>query len=301
MVEPLNDSAFEFKSIVFATDLSPASQNAGSYASALSRHFGAQLIAVHAFTLHQAALEVEMEKMKASHQRVILNQDLLLAAQSLKSGVGTTETALIEGDPREAIPALAQLRQPALIVTGTHGGGSIDRLLLGSTAEGILRHSTGPVLTVGPRVRQLDQGNLKIGRILYATDCTTEAPYAAPLACALANSFLAELDVLHVAHSPEMRQPEQLSRLQEYFYRAVEQAAPSETMHICQPNPFVSMGSPHDRILAHIEDRRIDLLVLGLRRSSHLGMQNRTAGAFPIVVQSTCPVVTSAFGAFRKS
>ena len=300
MAEPLGDSIFKFRSIVFATDFSPASQNAGSYASALSRHFEAQLIVVHAFTLHQAALEMEMEKMKASHQRIILNQDLLLAAQLLKSGAGETEAVLVEGDPREVIPAFAQLKRPALIVAGTHGGGSIDRLLLGSTAEGILRHSSGPALTVGPRVNQLGHESLKIGRILYATDCTAEGAHAAPLAIALADSFSAELDVLNVAHSHDIDRPEQMNRLQEYFYGAVEKVIPSEVRHICQPHTFVSVGSPHSQILAHIRDRAIDLLVLGLRRNSHLGMQNRTAGVFPIVVESTCPVVTSAFGSIYK-
>ncbi|MBS1822996.1 MAG: universal stress protein [Acidobacteria bacterium] len=300
MTEPLRNLAFEFKSVVFATDLSPASQNAGTYASAMSRHFGAQLIAIHAFTLHQAALEVEMEKMKASHQRIILNRDLLLAAQTLKSGVGETETVLLEGDPREAIPAFALLRQPALIVAGTHGGGSIDRLLLGSTAEGILRHFSGPALVVGPKVKQLGPENLSVGRILYATDCTTEAAHAAPLAIALAHSFSAQLDVLHVAHSQEIDQPEQLRRLQEYFHAAVEKIVPSEITHICQPHTFVSAGSPHTRIISHIKERQIDLLVLGLHRNRHLGMQNHTAGAFSIIVESACPVVTSAFGSIDK-
>lgn len=283
-----------FKSIVFATDFSPTSQNAGSYASALSMHFGAQLVAVHAFTLHQEALEVEMEKMKASHQRVVLNQDLLLAAQSLKSGIGETEAVLVEGDPREVIPAFAQLRYPALIVAGTHGGGSIDRILLGSTSEGILRHSNGPVLTVGPRVFQLGQRDLNIRRILYVTDCTVEVAHAAPLASALANSFSAELDLLHVSRSHEIDHSEQLNRLQEYFYRSVEKVIPSAVRNLCQPNTFVSEGSPHAQILAHIKDRVIDLLVLGIHRSSHSDIQNLTAGIFPIIIESTCPVVTSA-------
>jgi nucleotide-binding universal stress UspA family protein len=35
---------------------------------------------------------------------------------------------------------------------GTHGRGSLDRFVLGSTTEGVLRHSSGPALTVGPNV-----------------------------------------------------------------------------------------------------------------------------------------------------
>ena len=48
--------AIQLDSIVFATDFSPASQNAGLYASAVSVRFGTSLVVAHAFTLTQAAL-----------------------------------------------------------------------------------------------------------------------------------------------------------------------------------------------------------------------------------------------------
>jgi hypothetical protein len=74
------------------------------------------------------------------------------------------------------IPVLARIKGPALIVLGTHGGGSIDRFVLGSTAEGILPHSSGPALTVGPNVNILRAGALNIRRILYDSEalrCST--------------------------------------------------------------------------------------------------------------------------------
>ena len=39
-----------------------------------------------------------------------------------------------------------------LLVVGTHGRTGLGKLLLGSVAENILRHSPCPVLTVGPKV-----------------------------------------------------------------------------------------------------------------------------------------------------
>ncbi len=289
-------SAIQLDSIIFATDFSPASQNAGLYASALSVHFGTGLVIAHAFTLVQAALEVEAEKPLGSQQRITLNHDLTLAAEILEAGRGPTEPVLLQGDPCKVIPLLAQRRKPALLVLGTHGGGSIDRFILGSTAEGILRHSSGPALTVGPNVNILRAGALNIRRILYATDCTTEAAHAAPVALALANEFVAELDVLNVVRSREIDHPEQLHRLQEHFYGAVEAIMPHDAGQVCEPHTFVSVGLPDAEILNHINEREIDLLVLGLRRNTHLGMQNRTSGAFPIVVKAKCPVITVAAG-----
>ena len=250
----------------------------------------------HAFTLVQAALEVEAEKPHASQQRITLNHELMLTAEILDAGQGTTGYILLEGDPCKVIPVLAKDKGPALIVLGTHGGGSIDRFVLGSTAEGILRHSSGPALTVGPNVNILQAGALKIRRILYATDCTAEAAHAAPVAMALADAFSAELDVLNVVRSREIDHPEQLHRLQKHFYGAVEAIMPHDAGQICEPHTFVSVGLPHTEILNHIREREIDLLVLGLRRNTHLGMQNRTSGAFPIIVKARCPVITVAAG-----
>lgn len=289
-------SAIQLDSIVFATDFSPASQNAGLYASAISMHFGINLVVAHAFTLLHAALEVEAEKPSKSQQRFNLNHELALTAQILDAGRGKTESVLLEGEPSRVIPVLAQLRKPALIVLGTHGGGSINRFVLGSKAEGILRHSSGPALTVGPNVDILQAGALKIRRILYATDCSPEAAHAAPAALALADAFSAHLDVLNVVRSNDVDRPEQLHRLQEHFSGAVEAILPRNAGTICEQDSFISVGHPHREILKHIVERNIDLLVLGLRRNTHLGMQNQTSGAFPIIVRAKCPVITVASG-----
>ena len=289
-------SVIQFNSIIFATDFSPASQNAGLYASAISVRFGARLVIAHAFTLVQAALEVEAEKPLASKQRINLNRDLTLTAEALDDGQGIGETVLLDGDPRRVIPVLAQRMSPALIVLGTHGGGSLDRFVLGSTAEGILRHSNGPALTVGPNVNILHAGALDIRRILYATDGTTEAAHAAPVAVALAEAFSAELDVLNVVRSSEIDHPEQLRRLQERLYGATAAILPHNAGQVCAPRTFVSVGQPHTEILKHVSEREIDLLILGLRRNGHLGMQNQTSGAFPIIVECKCPVITVATG-----
>ena len=289
--------AIQLDTVVFATDFSPASQNAGLYASAVSVRFGTNLVVAHAFTLTQAALEAETERPLASQQRRNLNHDLALAAEILDAGRGTTETVLLEGDPFQVIPVLVKSRSPALIVLGTHGRGSIDRHILGSTAEGILRHYYGSTLTIGPNVNILRAGALNIRRILYATDCTPEAAHAAPVAVALAEAFSSDLDVLNVVHSSDIDHPEQLHRLEQRFYGAVAAIMPHDAGKICHPHTFVHVGKPHTDILKHIEEREIDLLILGLHRNTHLGMQNRTSGAFPIIVKAKCPVITVALGA----
>lgn len=58
------------------------------------------------------------------------------------------ETAVVEGSPSREIITQAEEAACDLVVMGTHGRGGIDRLLLGSVAEKVVRGSSVPVLTV---------------------------------------------------------------------------------------------------------------------------------------------------------
>jgi len=53
-----------------------------------------------------------------------------------------------EGDPREEIIAVANEWGANIIVVGTHGRTGLTHLLMGSTAEYVVRHSKVPVLVV---------------------------------------------------------------------------------------------------------------------------------------------------------
>ncbi len=52
------------------------------------------------------------------------------------------------GDPKEAIIEYAIESKASIIVTGTHGRTGLSHLLMGSTAEYIIRHSPIPVLVI---------------------------------------------------------------------------------------------------------------------------------------------------------
>ncbi|QCS41733.1 universal stress protein [Natrinema versiforme] len=60
----------------------------------------------------------------------------------------TVETAVREGSPSQVIVNEADPLECDLVVMGTHGRGGIDRLLLGSVTERVVRRASVPVLTV---------------------------------------------------------------------------------------------------------------------------------------------------------
>lgn len=53
-----------------------------------------------------------------------------------------------EGDTVHGLLEFAAKREASMLVIGTHGRGLVERLLLGSVAEGIIRHATLPVVVV---------------------------------------------------------------------------------------------------------------------------------------------------------
>ena len=164
--------------------------------------------------------------------------------------------------------------------------------LLVSVAEKILRSSSWPSLTVGPKVKPVSSKTLLLKRILFATDFTPVAASAATSAVMLAESFGARIDVLNVVQDGVIERAELLSDLRNRFYGVLDGLLPNEALEFCDPGTFVAVGNAHDRILEHIRDRSIDLLVLGIRKTSHLGMEMRTSAAFRIIVGAECPVLT---------
>jgi nucleotide-binding universal stress UspA family protein len=77
----------------------------------------------------------------------------VLAARVRESGL-ECQTGSTEGNPGDEIIDYATKIGADLIVMGTHGRGGLERVLLGSVAEKVLRGSSCPVLVVP--VRQSD-------------------------------------------------------------------------------------------------------------------------------------------------
>jgi len=293
MRSAINDKpVLNLKTVVYATDFSLCSQNAGLYAARIAAYFSAKLLVAHAFRLSQAALEVEAGDRKVSQQRVDLKN--LLSKEALLLGMNSMEVTptLLEGDPKDAIPRLADRNGPSMIVLGTHGGGRLERGIIGSVAEEILRSTRWPALTVGPKVQSVTPKTLPFERILFATDFTPVAASAATYAVMLAEAFGARIDVLNVIHDSVIGHPEPLSDLRNRFYGILDGLLPQQALEFCDPITFVAMGNAFDRILEHIREQSIDLLVLGIRKTSHLGMEMRTSAAFRIIVGAECPVLT---------
>ncbi len=278
--------------VIYGTDFSSSAENAGSYARILASGFSASLIVSHAFLLDRPAQEAEMGKGVVSRQREHLHHLLEQRAHALSSPELQAHATLLDGNPEDALPAFAEKHGSCVLVLGTHGAGRIAHALVGSVAERVLRATRWPCLTVGPRTAPPKDPKAPFQTILFATDLGPSAINAALFAVAFAQRFEGELHVLNVLPAGAARNSEQWAETQKHYRHRLEQLIPEHAREFCNPRTYVENGSAHDRIFEHIRERGVDLLVLGIRKSTHTDIEMRTSGAFRLIAESPCPVLT---------
>jgi nucleotide-binding universal stress UspA family protein len=136
-----------FQRILHPIDFSQPAAQAFVVARALARDHGAQMILLHVaerpvtniggMPVPSPSPPIEWETLKAQLDAIVkANPDLRI------------ECRCTEGAPASAILDTAKETRCDVIVMGTHGRKGMNRLLMGSVAEQVVRSATCPVLTV---------------------------------------------------------------------------------------------------------------------------------------------------------
>jgi nucleotide-binding universal stress UspA family protein len=317
-LEVTSHAGISLKNILFATDFSEASDAALPYAAAIARRYDSQLHVAHIMSpasyiipsqpgdpvtfdsIHEAALSDVRQRMEtlASHLETIPHHNYVR-----------------EGEVWESLSDIIQTHEIDLLVLGTRGRTGLEKFVLGSKAEEILRQATCPVLTVGPKVggrvklsaiesdgRNFTPVDISLRQILYATDFSPESLAAAPFATSLAQEFQAKLTLLHVIEKFEDmgRRPGPI----DIALQRLEKLVPEEANLWCSPKPSVQLGPPADCILQEAPNCKTDLIVLGVRSAAgHLGAATHLpwATVHKVIAQAHCPVLTIPFIAALES
>jgi len=280
-----------FEKIVFATDFSPAAAPAIPSAMKLTRHFQANLVALHVKPpvvnpmTQPATWPAVNEAAKATDRRH--RQELLETFAGFN-----TEILLEEGNVQSQLEQAIENYNADLVVIGTRGRTGLSKMLLGSVAEEIFRTVPCPVLTVGPHC-EADRANIR--EILFATDFASEAPVAAAYAVSLAQEFQARLTMLHVVPEPKPGDLVIWSEVRDSSKQLLGKLVPDEAEAWCKPEYFVERGDPAERILDLANLREVDLIVLGAQpergvpgAATHLPI----ATAHKVVAHAKSPVLT---------
>ena len=136
-----------YEHILVPTDGSDGTDAAVDHAIDLAETYDAALHTIYVVDANvgaDAGVANVYANLEQAGERAV--QDVVDRAEA--AGVETVEGAVAEGVPHRAILDYAEQRDVDLIVMGTHGRTGLDRYLLGSVAEKVVRLSDVPVMTV---------------------------------------------------------------------------------------------------------------------------------------------------------
>jgi len=284
--------------ILCPIDFSEFSVIAYDYAQSLAWHYRATLLLEHVtesltpmypyYAFPDAYIEISQQLRTHAEQQL---QDF--AKTHARRGI-QPECSVHEGAVANVILDLAEAQAVSLIVMGTHGLRGIQRVMLGSVTDKILRKAHCPVLAVRKPVHdQVTQAGLpdviRPERMLCCTDFSDQSERALEYAVSLATEYGAELTLLHVlegvAGSADIQN--EIAKAME----SLEKRISPETRGKCKTKTVVRIGKPYQQIIELALESRTDLVIMGVRGRNALDIAVFGSTTYRVVQLGPCPVL----------
>ena len=186
-----------YRNILVPLDGSGFAEVAIPTAAALANAMGASLTLVH-------VRDSTAPDYRAGEDALAAQRTMFLSKAAADVGTNfqlTATTALLDGNPVDALCTYAAQCDTALVVMTTHGRTGWSRAWLGSVADGVVRHATTPLLMLPARDIPHNTAAgwpLPFRTILVPLDGTSFAEQALPHAAMLAEASRARLVLVHV-------------------------------------------------------------------------------------------------------
>ncbi len=129
-----------FKTILVPTDGSEYAERAEDIAISMASKYDARIVGVYVM---DEKLIYPYEVLEDEGKSILKN----LSHKAKKENVVVDEI-IVFGDPRKDLRTISKKMNSDIIVIGTHGKKGLEKLLLGSVAENILKSVDIPVLLV---------------------------------------------------------------------------------------------------------------------------------------------------------
>jgi nucleotide-binding universal stress UspA family protein len=280
------------ENILFATDFSSNSTSALAFSLALARCYGSKIFAVNAVA-PEPHYSVPLEPIPLELDPLFQQAQKKMAESEAKRAFGDVqhESIVEHGQPWAVVARVMRQQSIDMLVLGTHGRTGMRKLVLGSQAEIIFRRAACPVLTVGPQVHTVPADNWNPKTIIFATDFSEASLHAFPFALSLAEETHATLILAHFMALVPMDRKDDAEIA---AYERLKKLLPPEAEQYFRPEFVMRVDFPAPGILQLAEERKADLIVMGVRKralpeaSAHLPW----ATASEVVSRAPCPVLT---------
>jgi nucleotide-binding universal stress UspA family protein len=279
--------------VIVATDFTPVSEMAVAYAAALTKRFASKLTVTHvvdlsvATGLDAAIVGIPIDKMRqdsAENVQNVLN-DLTL------DGVHALGRTLEAHNPATEVVRLTDDLRANLLIIGTHSRTGLQKMILGSFAEGVIHHAHCPVLTIGPMVKATPTAEIPFRTIVFATDLHHDSVQKAGVALAFAKDSLARIYMCHVIAHPPSDFTNSLE-LQFSSEKELSRLIPAAAYEWCSPACAVEYGDVSQHILRLAERTGAGLIVLGTRRDTGWFTHLTRGTVARVLSEANCPVMT---------
>jgi nucleotide-binding universal stress UspA family protein len=276
-----------FETILVPTDGSDAARTALDHAVDVAGQFDATIRVVHAadeWTAGQLPLAEDTRRQRGED---LLEEATEVAADAEADVEGTVDA----GVAHEII--LEHAADCDLVVMGSHGRTGLERALLGSVTEKVVRLADQPVVTV--RAGDGSPPRYPYEDVLIPTDGSEGALAAVDRGVAVAAAHDATVHGVSVVDEralepgvgPGMERLE--DSLTERARRAVQSVeAAVTTTDVEDVRTEVRSGTPHREIVAAIEENDVDLVVVGTH--GRTGLERYLLGSVAERVLRTSPV-----------
>jgi nucleotide-binding universal stress UspA family protein len=145
-------ASITFRKILVPIDFSDCSMKGVAYARTLARQFHSKLILLNSVAIQYWITNDEYTRydlpLLTQQSEKIAREQMRDLVQKLQKEELEVSSAVEIGHAGQQICAAAEQDRIDLIVTSTHGTTGLKHVLLGSTAEYVVRHATRPVLIV---------------------------------------------------------------------------------------------------------------------------------------------------------
>lgn len=277
--------------IVVATDLEDLDYLI-PHAIAQARACGSTLTLVHVIPPGGAApLEASaIPYLDAAEMQKEALQTLERVASKVRDSGIPCDVAVVEGYPRDQVPAETHENGAGRVIAGTHGRGSVKRFLLGSVAHEILRSMDVPVCTIGPHAHEASSFGAP-RRILHPVSLCSGYEDSARIAMEMAEFYEANITLLHVLPRSVQGQPD-ASRVVEWTKSEMSRIVPEEAPLWTHANVQVEVGDVVEEVLSVAAETRSDLIVLGVNSDISFWPMRGDNTVYNIIARAKSPVLS---------
>jgi nucleotide-binding universal stress UspA family protein len=289
-----------FRRILCPVDFSEESRRALEHAAAIARAWSSPLAVLHVYQASSpfdavpAADDAADNGGELAALRALRNFVLPVAGD-----VADTFRAVHGANVRRPIVRATDALDADLVVMGSHGRGGVDRVLVGSTCDAVVRSAPCPVLVVPPGAGPPRDGRFR--HILCGIDFSPPSLRAFRHAVQLAAAD-AEVTLLHAIEMPaELRDRQIVAAFDVEAVRDAAAAAARQRLEALSPGrdrlaipirAHVVEGSAHRRIIDAAVETQADLIALGTHGRNVLDRWIFGSNTRAVLRDAACPVLT---------